>query len=166
MHKNNASAQQQISITREKIETELRAAPRNSFAPIWTQTIPEIRATPYLGESLLERIDSIFNRNQITPVVAGTELREIVADSERLSSKIESLLQSFEARREELPLTGFALLDSRAEYQSFAASTLPDGLRSRPISPRTAANTNPGSMSALIRVCAAIHGATLLPPTR
>jgi hypothetical protein len=54
-----------------------RDRPLNSFSPAWRQALEELGAAELLGERLRARIETIFERNEITPSAAADEIEPI-----------------------------------------------------------------------------------------
>jgi hypothetical protein len=69
--------QQNLSAKRSEIAAALKNAPSDSFAPAWRQIVVEIGGEGLLGQALNEKINTIFERNQITPSNALQEIRQI-----------------------------------------------------------------------------------------
>lgn len=68
------SQQQAASTYRQQLVEVLRKAPSNQFSPVWRQALDELGVTELLGNTLLERVESILSRNEITPSAAAAEL--------------------------------------------------------------------------------------------
>src|SRR5260370_40606008 len=81
--------QTQVADYLTKLIDALRAAPSNQFPPTWKQALEELGAADLFGSSLAERIEEIFSRNQITPVVARKELNEIAKRLPTFQTSIE-----------------------------------------------------------------------------
>jgi len=77
------SYQTQVAEHLSALTEALQNAPSNKFPPTWKQALEELGAADLFGSVLAERIEEIFRRNQITPVVAQKEIKQIV---ERLSA--------------------------------------------------------------------------------
>jgi len=71
------SYQTEVAESLKKLITALRAAPSNQFPPTWKEALEELGAADLFGIPLAERIEGIFSRNQITPVVAQEEIEGI-----------------------------------------------------------------------------------------
>src|SRR5258708_7099275 len=70
------SHQTQVAEYLKTLADALRKAPSNQFPPTWKQALDELGAADLLGSVLAERIEEIFSRNQITPVVAQKEIQQ------------------------------------------------------------------------------------------
>lgn len=77
-----------VSSLREQLGSQLRAAPSNGFSPAWREALTELGIADLLGESLLERVEEIFQRNEITLNTAADELQPY---AERLAGLNEAL---------------------------------------------------------------------------
>src|SRR2546425_9271001 len=51
----------------ERVRVLLQSAASNIETPIIRALLEEIKATPYLGNGLLQRLDKIFQENNVTP---------------------------------------------------------------------------------------------------
>lgn len=99
-----------------QLQSALRDARSNRANPTRLEIYKEIGATQRIGNGLLATIESIINRNQITPATALTELKDVVDDValylERIVS-IEDNLENLNIEYEELKAgefeIGFAL---------------------------------------------------------
>ena len=88
--------QQNVSQTLGQLQDSLEAAPSNDFPPTWLQAIEEIGGAGLLGTRLLDRIQEIFARNQITPSVAHGEIQEIHTSLEKLWGDLNALHSAME----------------------------------------------------------------------
>jgi len=61
------SPQNQLVQTLEKLSQSLAAAPSNALGPIWTHSVEQLGLQRMLPASIQSRLDSIFQRSQITP---------------------------------------------------------------------------------------------------
>jgi len=92
---NQPQYQQQTSQFLLALVEGLRAAAVNRFSPTWQQALQEIGAWQLLGNTLAERVEEIFARNQITPAVAQQELQALFNELQAFSSAFDQLLASF-----------------------------------------------------------------------
>lgn len=90
------SHQQQVSTHRKTLQDALDTAPSNEFSPAWRQTLTELGADRLLGHALRQRVEEIFERNQITPSVALEELRAIHQDLQKLKESLDHVIAGFE----------------------------------------------------------------------
>jgi len=88
--------QQQFSQKLEALYDVLSKSSINEFSPSWRQLIKELEVEYLLGENLTKGLRSIFERNQITPSVALTEVKEINDALTKLKQSIDKLIESFE----------------------------------------------------------------------
>lgn len=99
------SQQPAVSAMREQLGGQLRQAPSNGFSPAWREALTELGIADLLGDSLLARVEAIFQRNEITLNTAADELEPY---AERLAGLNEALdrirlgFNYFEIRAEEL----------------------------------------------------------------
>jgi hypothetical protein len=89
------SHQQQVSAQLKTLATSLKEAPSNRYPPIWKQPLLEMRVQDLLGEPVLQTIQEIFQRNQITASVALEEIRKLHQRLEQFQATITSLITSF-----------------------------------------------------------------------
>jgi hypothetical protein len=92
-----AQFQQQVSQIKSSIMQSLDKAPSNEFSPSWRQVIAEIGANGLLGKELQYQIESVFNRNQITPSLALTDIQGLHGRISQLQAVIDQLISSFSA---------------------------------------------------------------------
>jgi len=85
------SHQQQVSNLRQQLTEKLRDAASNDFSPAWVQNLDEIGLGNLVGSRLLEQIDEIFMRNQITPSVAHQEIAKLAQAVEQSNSALSNL---------------------------------------------------------------------------
>lgn len=88
--------QQTLSNLRGQLDTALRRAPSNAFSPVWRQALDELKLTDLVGDALRARIESIFERNKITPSAAAEELAPIAEEVRRLDEALNRVLSGFE----------------------------------------------------------------------
>jgi hypothetical protein len=74
----------------------LNEAASNDFGPAWRQVILEMGLDGLLGNNLKDRIDDIFQRNQITPSEAHKEIQTILNDLTQLKQALDQLLHGFQ----------------------------------------------------------------------
>ena len=94
---NNPQAphQQSLADSRKAVFSALVNTPSDSFSPAWRQLLSEMGGDGLFGSSLKETIEEIFNRNQITPAVALTELQEMNKKLQAFKKALEQLISSF-----------------------------------------------------------------------
>lgn len=68
------SHQQEVSNLREQVERSLSGAPSNAFPAAWVQTMDDLGFGWMRGESLLQSLNAIIARNEITPATAAEEI--------------------------------------------------------------------------------------------
>ena len=85
--------QQNVTSVRDALYQELNSASSNNFSPAWCQMLEEIGGADLLGLRLRNRLQEIFERNQITPNVALEEIQKIFEAVQRFQGQsIQSLL--------------------------------------------------------------------------
>jgi len=68
------SHQQKLARHLDTLYKRLAESPIENFSPAWRDSMSELRVSEEFGEQLEDRIRGIFERNQITPQAALTEL--------------------------------------------------------------------------------------------
>jgi hypothetical protein len=91
-----AGPQQTVSQVREQLRERLTDAPSNHLSPAWRVAVKELGVSDLMGEELMRQVEEIFDRNEITPSAAATELEPIAARLSRLDNALDQLIQSFE----------------------------------------------------------------------
>lgn len=107
-----AEPQQRLSEFRNQLRDVLTAAPSNDFSPAWRQHLAELDLGRLLGNELLEQIETVFSRNEITPAAAAEELQPLSQEVGRLQQDLEQLtdgLAGIGIGREELAPGQFEL---------------------------------------------------------
>jgi hypothetical protein len=90
----DAAAQQEISEARIQLAT-LADAPSNGWPPTDRQILDELGVSDILGERLLERIEDILARNDMTPSVAVNEIAPIHDRLTEVTQHLSELLGAF-----------------------------------------------------------------------
>lgn len=83
--------QQQVAGHRKGLVGALGKASSNDFNPMWRQLVAELHFDGFLGQSLADRIEDIFNRNQITPSAAHQEVATIFDELSKKNAMMVSL---------------------------------------------------------------------------
>lgn len=91
------SYQRELANNLSKLEDALAKAPSNEFSPVLRKTMEELQFAEYFGTSLLERIQSVFSKNQITPARAQDELKVIFEKIKDISNAINQVLAGLSA---------------------------------------------------------------------
>jgi hypothetical protein len=91
----DAGAQQEISAARTQLAT-LADAPSNGWPPTDRQILDGLGISDILGEALLQRVEDILARNDMTPSVAVNEIAPIHDRLTELAQHLSELLASFE----------------------------------------------------------------------
>lgn len=79
----------------------------NNISPSWQQLLQELGLYDLMGDRLLTQIESIVQRNNITPTIAFDEIDSLLSQLNNLKKGIDELLsgfQSFDIGEEELQL--------------------------------------------------------------
>lgn len=92
---NQPTHQQNVSTHLQSLADALGKSATNDFTPAWNQVVEEIGGGEFIGNVLLEEIQSIFERNNITPSVAHEELNQIQDKLSKFLSAINPLIMSF-----------------------------------------------------------------------
>jgi len=88
---NQPAHQQTVSSARAELDQALSKAPSNSFSPAWRQALDEVGVPDLLGERLRERIETIFERNEITPSAAADEIEPIAQTVKEFGAALDRL---------------------------------------------------------------------------
>jgi hypothetical protein len=86
------SSIQQISSVRQELNTRLRASRTNEFSDAWRLALEELGVWDLVGDRLLDRIEEIFLRNEITTNIAAEEVAAINARLQELATTLDQLL--------------------------------------------------------------------------
>jgi hypothetical protein len=103
---NQPGPQQEVNTARANLNKALREAPSNNFSPAWNQALEEMGIADVVGESLLEGIETILTRNELTPKIAAREVETIlnrVWNFDRSVRKASVALNFFQIGSEQLP---------------------------------------------------------------
>jgi hypothetical protein len=90
------SHQQSASSLRQRLDAGLAAAPSNDFSPAWREAVEELGVADLLGERLRERVNSIFERNEITPSAAADDLTKLNERMQGLTEALDNLVAAFD----------------------------------------------------------------------
>jgi hypothetical protein len=82
---------EKLQILRENLSTSYV----NDFSAGWKQTLKELKGDTLFGREFLTQINSIFERNQITPAVAMNELQALAAKHKAFKEGITSIIMGF-----------------------------------------------------------------------
>ncbi len=94
---NQPTHQQNVSNNLQSLVVALEKSATNDFTPAWNQVVEEIGGGEFIGNVLLEEIQSIFERNNITPSLAHEELNEIQNELSKFLAALNPLIISFDA---------------------------------------------------------------------
>lgn len=87
--------QNQIAQHLKTLYDALAKSKTNNYSPGWKQVLKELGVHDLLGNSLLESIREIFERNQITPAAALQELQELRSQLSIYKTSFEQVINSF-----------------------------------------------------------------------
>ena len=87
--------QQKLVNIRSDLYKSLTDASSNEFGPIWKQVVSEIGGSELLGNTLKNRIELIFSKNQITPSAALEDLIIILKEVQAFNNAINQSVQGF-----------------------------------------------------------------------
>ena len=83
---------ERLRILRESLASSFT----NDFSAGWKQTLKELKGDALFGREFLTQINSIFERNQITPAVAMAELRTLVDRHNAFKEGITAIITGFD----------------------------------------------------------------------
>ena len=93
---NQPAHQQNVSANLQTLTDALSKSTTNEFTPAWSQVVEEIGGGEFIGKRLLQEIQNIFERNNITPSVAHEELNQIHDRLSRFIGALNPLIKSFD----------------------------------------------------------------------
>jgi len=93
----NPTYQEQVGTVREEVVSRLRASRTNEFPDSWWLVLSELGVEDLIGTNLLEKIEEIFARNEITLSTASAEIAEINTRVQELWASLNQLVAAFEA---------------------------------------------------------------------
>lgn len=98
-------SQQQAASSREQLIAALTSARANDFSDAWRLSLEELGVWGLLGVNLRDRIEEIFQRNEITLAAAATEIEDLNVQLGGLVERLDQLiagLAGFQIGAEEL----------------------------------------------------------------
>ncbi|AFY30138.1 hypothetical protein [Cyanobium gracile] len=87
--------QQETSDSLKDLLKTLDVAESNNFSPAWRESLADLGLTGLLGQDLALQINYVFERNQITPAVAQSELQSLRETLQMFSTAIDQIVSSF-----------------------------------------------------------------------
>ena len=93
----NADVQREFSSQRTMLMEALEMAASNSFSPGTTDDLHNLQLSRLLGRSLADRIENIFEQNDITLAVASDQIIEVESELGQLYESLKAAVQAFEA---------------------------------------------------------------------
>lgn len=87
--------QQTLANNLKALYSALTDSPSDSFSPAWSQLLSEIGGYDLFGNELRKGIQNIFERNQITPAVALSELQQLQKQISSFKNGLDQLISSF-----------------------------------------------------------------------
>lgn len=91
------SYQTELAESLKTLLNDLSNVPSDSFSPAYRQIMDEIGISEFLGYQLKNRLESIFEKNQITPSTALEEIDVIFKNVKKSHSAISNILAGFDA---------------------------------------------------------------------
>ncbi|MEW8291552.1 MAG: hypothetical protein AB2672_13580 [Candidatus Thiodiazotropha endolucinida] len=88
--------QQQLASHLDTLYKHLAESPIDNFSPAWRDSMSELRVSEEFGSQLEERIRGIFERNQITPQAALTELQRLHSDISGTETNLNGIVVGLE----------------------------------------------------------------------
>lgn len=88
--------QNQVSQHLQTLYDALANSKSNDYSPAWKQSLKELGVHDLLGNSLRDRIQEIFERNQITPATALQELQQFPNQLSNYITSFKEVISSFE----------------------------------------------------------------------
>lgn len=88
--------QKQVSQNLQTLYDALAASKSNDYSPARKQALKELGAHDLFGNNLRDRIQEIFERNQITPAIAFQELQELHTQLAKYKTSFDEVISSFE----------------------------------------------------------------------
>lgn len=90
----DAASQQQLSDARTALQ-QLATAPSNIWPSSDRQLCEELGIDDLLGDQLLERIEGVLTRNEMTPAVAVAELTPMIEQVKNLHAQLNAMAAAF-----------------------------------------------------------------------
>lgn len=87
--------QQETSDSLKDLLKTLDVAESNNFSPAWRESLADLGLTDLLGQDLARQVNNVFERNQITPAVAQSELQSLRETLQMFSTAIDQIVSSF-----------------------------------------------------------------------
>ncbi|MCI0352736.1 MAG: hypothetical protein L0Z53_25220 [Acidobacteriales bacterium] len=105
VQQSNQASQQNLSAARKALYEALTNTPSDRFSPSWRQILLELGGENLFGSDLMNTIEAIIDRNQITLAVALDELEKMLERLQAFEEALESVcgaLSHFEIGDEKL----------------------------------------------------------------
>lgn len=93
----DGGAQTNLSTARSQLKSQLPSAQSDGWSRADRQALEDLGLTDLLGVRLLDRIEAILTRNDLTPTVAAEEVAPIVAEIEQRLTALRDLIASYKA---------------------------------------------------------------------
>jgi hypothetical protein len=91
----NVSTQQNLVTARDNFYAAVTNTPSDSFTPAWRQILLEIGGEELFGNNLKVKVQEIFAANQMTPLVAYQQLKELSTQLEAFENALDQLVTAF-----------------------------------------------------------------------
>jgi len=88
--------QQKISNEFNNLCKVLNNFPTDDFIPAWRQVLEEIGGSEVLGVRLKNRMERVFEINQITPAAIHGELKDISSDLQKFNNAVRGIIYGFD----------------------------------------------------------------------
>ena len=88
--------QSQVAGELNEIYNALRSAPSTEYGPVWEHSVQELHLANFLAGSLIQRIQAIFQNNQITPAVAVSEIQQLRLEISDARQRVEQTLSGLD----------------------------------------------------------------------
>lgn len=87
---------EKMNDTRQRLHAVLPTAGSNDFTVEWRQALDELGALPYLGENLLDRVESVLTAQEINPTTAGSEIGDLAEQNKTVKAQIDQAIEALE----------------------------------------------------------------------
>ncbi len=91
----NATTQQNLVSARDEFYEVVTDTPSDSFTPAWRQILAEMGGEELFGRKLKQQVQQILAENQMTPLVAHQQLREILTKLQKFEDALNQLVAAF-----------------------------------------------------------------------
>ena len=92
----DVNASNQVAALREQLRERLNKSRTNDFSDAWRLALEELGLWDLTGNRLLERIEEIFRRHEITPSTAAEEIAAINAEVQAANAAVQRLASALD----------------------------------------------------------------------